>query len=60
MMLCMSNDVVESLRDVAVRWDLRTIQREVTDALDPPSEASQPYVATNLVRALDMFIDSYG
>jgi hypothetical protein len=60
MMLNMADDVVESLREVAVRWDLQAIRRELTDAIDQSQQATQPYVATNLIRALDMFIDSYG
>lgn len=57
--MSMADDVVESLREVAARWDLSEIQQEVMVAVSHESELGRPYVATNLIRALDMFIDAY-
>lgn len=51
--------VVTRCRELAARRDLPGLRREL-DALlaDLPVE-QQPYVPTNLRRALDMFLDSY-
>lgn len=58
-MTTMADDIVESLREVASRWHLAAVQREVEDALAQQKESERPYVATNLIRALDMFVDAY-
>lgn len=56
----MGDEMVGSFREVVRRWDLRTIQHDVRCALGRQRESERPYVARNLARALDMFIDSNG
>lgn len=56
----MDDDIAGRFRAVASRWDLRGLRSEIIAALDDIEPARRPYVPTQLVRALDMAIDSYG
>jgi len=54
------DDIAVRFRQVASRWDLRSLHDEVAKALSDLDAASQPYVPSQLVLALDKFLDSYG
>lgn len=54
------DDIAGRFRAVASRWDLESLRSEVAAVLDDIEPSRRPYVPTQLVRALDMAIDSYG
>lgn len=56
----MSGSVTERFERLVIRWDLRGLHDELTRLLSDVDEAERPYVASELRRALDMFLDSYG
>lgn len=56
----MVDGVFERFEVVAAQWDLQGLRRDVAGALDDLEESERPYVPTQLVFALDMFLDSYG
>ena len=56
----MSEGVTKRFEQLVIRWDLRGLQDELTRMLSEVDQAERPYVPSELRRALDMFIDSYG
>jgi hypothetical protein len=56
----MGESVTAQFEQLVTRWDLRGLQEELTRVLREVDEAEGPYVPSELCRALDMFLDSYG
>jgi hypothetical protein len=56
----MNPDVSERFVLLAARWNLQALRQELIEALADIEEPQRPYVPSQLVRALDMFVDSYG
>ena len=56
----MGESVTERFEQLVTRWDLPGLQEELARAVREVDEAERPYVPSQLCRALDMFLDSYG
>ena len=54
------DDIAGRFRTVASRWDLAGLKDDVAAALGDLDAPARPHVPSQLVLALDMFLNSYG
>ncbi|MGH8961318.1 MAG: hypothetical protein ACRDWT_08935 [Jatrophihabitantaceae bacterium] len=56
----MEAGIYEQLVEMAQRWRLGDLRGEVANVVAELDESDRPYVPSQLLRSLDMFLDSYG